>query len=435
MNTQEWLEDSKTIQKSKKSYAHFDNRTDIKKVSNYITDPDKVEHHGFYPFIHYVQKNVKYNKEKGKKVKERDICYAAHIDRCIYQYYSFKLNEFYNERIKLDGIEEVPVAYRTDLHVSNIQSANRAFSFIRDVKECYVMIGDFTGFFDNLDHQYLKKQICYLMGVEKLPADFYAVFKNITKYSRWELTDLLCINGLSDTESGRKSLNKRKTVLSKQQYRENRTQIVKNEFSYGIPQGSPISAILANIYMLEADRLINNVAKKYSGLYMRYSDDFIIVIPGNNVNVNLVFEQIKKILSNIPKLQLENSKTQIFKAEIPKIENVGREYFEDADVSKKIINFLGFAFNGEKISLRAKTLGKYYYRMNRKAKSIAKNKEFQGSDNLYMRYSERGANGKRGNFFTYVNNAEKEFGEKERIRYSLENNMAKIRKALNRNKG
>lgn len=58
------------------------------------------------------------------------------------------------------------------------------------------MIGDFTNFFDNLDHQYLKQQWCSLLQVSQLPADHYAVFKNITKYSKWELDDLLELNVL-----------------------------------------------------------------------------------------------------------------------------------------------------------------------------------------------------------------------------------------------
>ena len=31
----------------------------------------------------------------------------------------------------------------------------------------------------------MKKQWCSAMEVEKLPADHYAVFKNVTKYSIW----------------------------------------------------------------------------------------------------------------------------------------------------------------------------------------------------------------------------------------------------------
>lgn len=86
------------------------------------------------------------SKGKGKVEKRRDICYAAHVDRCIYQYYSHLLNELYNQRTDEDGITEVAVAYRTNLGKSNIQFAKAAYDFIRESKDCYVMIGDFTHF-------------------------------------------------------------------------------------------------------------------------------------------------------------------------------------------------------------------------------------------------------------------------------------------------
>ena len=39
------------------------------------------------------------------------------------------------------------------------------------------MIGDFTHFFDNLDHAYLKKQWCSLLECERLPKDHYNVLR------------------------------------------------------------------------------------------------------------------------------------------------------------------------------------------------------------------------------------------------------------------
>lgn len=147
MTIEKWLTSSDTIEKSRKSYAHFDYRTDIGQQRAYISNPKNIARHGFYPFIHYKQIQIKYNKKKGKKVKERDICYAAHIDRCIYQYYSFLLNGLYNQRVAQDGLSQVAVAYRTDLHQNNIDFAKRAIDFIRSNSPCYVMIGDFTGFF------------------------------------------------------------------------------------------------------------------------------------------------------------------------------------------------------------------------------------------------------------------------------------------------
>ena len=110
-----WLNDRKTIEKSIRPYAHFDSRTNIASVRQYISNPQKVAKHGFYPFIHYEKNMDKFKKEKGKVEKRRDICYAAHVDRCIYQYYSHLLNELYNQITDEDGITDVAVAYRTNL--------------------------------------------------------------------------------------------------------------------------------------------------------------------------------------------------------------------------------------------------------------------------------------------------------------------------------
>lgn len=97
MDIKAWISNPKVIANSKKGYAHFDLRTDITKVSEYISNPEKVARHSFYPFIHYVMRMDKYNKKTGVKPKTREICYAAHMDRCIYQYYSAILNENYNK--------------------------------------------------------------------------------------------------------------------------------------------------------------------------------------------------------------------------------------------------------------------------------------------------------------------------------------------------
>ena len=100
MDVDEWFKDPKVLEKSKRKYAHFDLRTDLSKCKNYITDTKKIRRHGFYPFIRYNLEYHKYDKINGKKCKSRTICYAAHIDSCIYQYYSFLINQKYNLRLK-----------------------------------------------------------------------------------------------------------------------------------------------------------------------------------------------------------------------------------------------------------------------------------------------------------------------------------------------
>lgn len=434
INIDKWILKPETIAKSKKYYAHFDSRTDIKKVAKYITDPEWVSHHGFYPFIHYKKDCSKYS-INGKIDKKRDICYAAHIDRCILQFYCHKMNVDYNQKIRAYHIEDVPVAYRSDLGLSNIHLAQQAFNFIKKNPKGYVMIGDFTGFFDNLDHTYLKEQWCKLLDVNQLPSDYYAIFKNITRYSVWELDDLIELNGLKKNSSGRKKLNAQRTVLTTKQFKKYRSHIHKNPNHYGIPQGSPISALLANVYMIDVDQKIKAIVSQHKGLYMRYSDDFIIVLPVEETAAHVIIEYINKIIHNTPGLELEPRKTQIYRTNLPIINNVGDSFLDEADKSKNTINFLGFTFDGVKILLRAKTVSKYYYRMYRKARVIAGNPNHKGKDHLYERYSERGAgtgHKKQGNFFTYVHRAENIFGESEGINKPVKNHMAKIRKAIKR---
>lgn len=70
MNVQEWLDNPKTIQKSKKGYAHFDYRIDITKAAEFIKNPENVAHYGFYPFIHYTMKMINIMQKLGKNLKK-----------------------------------------------------------------------------------------------------------------------------------------------------------------------------------------------------------------------------------------------------------------------------------------------------------------------------------------------------------------------------
>lgn len=441
MTPAEWLNSPDAIERSKKSYAHFDWRTDIGQQREYIADPRKIAKHGFYPFIHYKKQSMKYSKKKGKKPKTRDICYAAHIDRCIYQYYSFLLNTLYNERVRKDGTSASAVAYRTDLHESNIHFSKRAFDFIKANSPVYVMIGDFTGFFDNLDHEYLKRQWCSLLEVDRLPPDHFAVFKNITSYSKMELADLLRLNGLEDTKSGRKELNGMARVLPPEKFKKNRALIQKHRDPYGIPQGSPISGILANMYMLEVDKQINDAVHELRGMYIRYSDDFIIILPDvPEIDASKELKRVSDMVKQAPRLTLEPSKTQYFHFENGVLANCGKDFHTDADDNSKTINFLGFLFDGNTIRIRPKTVSKYYYRMYRKARGIFKmggytldGKRITGK-NLYMSYSRKGAKEGHSNFLTYVDRAANEYGPNEAIKSDTRNHMQKIRRVLNKHK-
>ena len=99
-----------------KFYTHFDVKKYHTDYQQRIQNVHWVRKHGFYPFIHFQMNCSKYtNDSNGKKYikeKNRDIYYAAHIDRFIYEYYGNRLNNRYNEYMKEKGISRASTAYR-----------------------------------------------------------------------------------------------------------------------------------------------------------------------------------------------------------------------------------------------------------------------------------------------------------------------------------
>lgn len=453
MDIYEWKENQS--HKKVPQYTHFDRRVSLNSCFKYITSPDKVRHHGFYPFIHYTIKSRKVKKGKKEEPKKRQIYYAAHLDGWIYRYYAWQINEAYNQRVKEDGIDDVVVAYRTNLKKSNIDFAKEAFEHIRSMSSCYVMIGDFTDFFENLDHVYLKKQLCDLLSCERLPDDFYAVYKNVTRFSYVELKDLLRLNGLEDKAKARKEFNDRarERALSPQKFRQNKSLIHPSPHpKCGVPQGSPISAVLANVYMLTADKKLQEYVLALGGFYMRYSDDFIIVLPQEASSFPEHYKVIKDVLDSIPKLELKDSKTKVFYYSNNSVKNCTADFIDNGVNGKNIIDFLGFSFDGKNIRIRDKTISKYYNRLYRKLRTIVKNNGYTKKNrrisgkNLYKNYSYKGSLGYlrrkakktgeqfdkdkyRGNFIDYVNRAQKKFKD-EPVASATKRHMQKIRKRL-----
>jgi len=288
MYLQEW----KIKNSHRRNYAHFDKKVSLENVWGRINNPKYIAKHSFYPFIHYTQSFNKYNKEKGIKPKKRELCYSAHIDRYIFQFYGYKLNQLYNQRAEKDHINDSAIAYRDNLNKNNIHFAKKAIDFIREKLNCYIIVGDFTNFFDSLDHKYLKIRLCDLLGEDRLPSDYYAIYKNITKFSTWELENLLDLNGFPHNRDGRRKLNELEQVLTIKQFKQYKKENIKpHRENFGIPQGSAISAVLSNIYMLKFDKELNDYICKQNGLYMRYSDDFIIVLPQEEEKERIFTEQ------------------------------------------------------------------------------------------------------------------------------------------------
>ena len=385
-----------------KSYAHFDLRVSLSmpSIRKYVMDRDKIVTHSFYPFIHFEKKNSRYGK-KGPK-KPRELYYCSHLDRCVYQRYAFLLNYQYNIWACENNVDDVAIAYRDNLGKNNIDFAKDAFDAIRSFPQCFILVGDFTNFFDNLEHQYLKKMMCEVLGVERLPQDYFSIFKNITRFSSWDWKDIVKAAGENIEERGiRKKINSKDTVLNKEQFQKSKKDIKKNVSGVGVPQGSPISAVLSNIYMIEFDKDIKRYVASKGGIYMRYSDDFIIVLPYERDTeiadfTSYIFSYVES-MKGLVDLQKEKTSCYTYKNEV---------VYEDDRPSS--INYLGFLFDGKSIRIRPRAITKYYYRMRRKAHTIGRSNwtsskgRHISAKELYSIYSR---NDKKQTFIDYAKKA------------------------------
>ena len=437
-----------------KKYVHFDCKKNPKYFKSRILNREWVYKHGFYPFIHYTINFDKYVYDKDNKnfrkknTKTRHIYYSSHIDRYIYQYYGDELNNKYNILALKYGINKVSIAYRNIFKGKcNIHFAKEVIDFISNQKNAFIYVADFTNFFDELNHSYLKQKLCDVLKCEVLPKEHYAIYKNITNFTYVEKDDILNYKNIN-----KKDFNKLNCIFDTTQefqtfkkngYLKKHKDSENGKMKIGIPQGSSISAVYSNIYMIDFDKYINNYVTSNNGIYRRYCDDIIIVIPLDDKKPDYKkhIKKINDIKLKIPNLNINDDKTSKFiykDDEFLGIENTNKNY----------LDYLGFCFDGKVVKIREKSLFKYYSRMYQKVDIVSKysvkfgRKAFRRR--LYNLYSHLGARpgktnsnkGKRkyGNFLTYAYKAYEIFGEnnnyKNIIKLQVANHWTNMQRRL-----
>lgn len=287
-----------------------------------------------------------------------------------------------------------------NLKIGNKCNIDFAFDIFSEIKKYpsnnfSVITFDIKGFFDNLDHKILRDKWKDVLDTpDQLPPAHFNVFKHITRFCYVDMIDIfsmfqnkIWVNSIENNKIIRKRkwvsklkyLKKQNSIAycTKKEFLDNKKKLVKKTKwmknaegelfikNYGIPQGSPISAVLANIYMLDFDRKINEALLKISGLYKRYSDDMIIVCPIENTQniLNLFDNEIENL-----KLEIQSKKTQIFtfKREEKKL-FCGEQYGKTLNLNKNLL-YLGFEFDGSTIRIKSATISAFYRKMKRTIK-------------------------------------------------------------------
>jgi hypothetical protein len=363
------------------------------------TDPDTVSKWPFLPFLRHDIEIIR-TRENAKgcfteRPKSRPICYAAHKDAAIYSWYGTQLTERYEARLNQMGLSQCVTAFRPNSGKSNIHHAGEVFEWIRNCGDGRAFAFDITSFFDRLDHPQLKAGWENLIGEKRLPSDHFAVFKSLTSFAfvhRKEALDALKISK-HNPRAG-----KRRRLCSPVEFRElirSAGLIGRNESGKGIPQGSPMSAVLSNIYMLEFDKALAAWVEKRGGIYRRYCDDILVAVPSTCSDDVADFVQ-----SKISELSLE---IQPEKTTEHQFQALGEVVQLD-----KPLSYLGFVFDGSRVLIRTVGISRYYAKMRsgvrlagqtmRKHNAGKKKKEPMRTRKLYVLYSYVG----RHNFTSYA---------------------------------
>lgn len=365
-----------------KEYQHFDyNLTEkaaIRFENEIVHNKSRVAQYRFFPFIMFNIEQKVYHRTKGHlrahlKIKKRPISLTAHHDALIYSYYAEKLTCKYEAYLhKYRGLYSVPTAYRKELKSSNINSAKEVFDFIVDSENCLIIKGDFKGFFDNLRHKILIRNLCKVLNTDKLPKDWESIIKSLTKYRFTYYKDIIkAQNRLGIKHNSDKA------------YAKNRKEIglfikkgglkIHGPNQLGIPQGTSLSAVLANIYMIDFDKNIYNYVNSKDGLYRRYSDDFIIIIPNktNNEDQQTIFKYVREQSERYTKLTVEEHKTKNY------VYNKNKEHkIKSLDCKDSPLDYLGFTFDGDIVRMRDKSIYKFHYKSKKAINSLISKRKY-----------------------------------------------------------
>lgn len=459
-------DDKKWFKKvSSKSKLHFDKKKSYSKAC-FLVDRENVAKHKFFPFINFTMRAFKYSKLKQFKrqgitpiprdelYKKREINYACYADSYIFAYYNAKLTEIYEELLATNNIFS-PIAYRSikkrnNVGKNNIDFAAEAFYEIKKRKNCFCIGLDIEGFFDNLDHNILKSTLIKVLKCDenKLPDDWYLMYKVLTNFHFIKLDTILkCLNKKkSDFWEDGKGFNTLCSPIVLRNLIQNHPNLVEKnkniEKRKGIPQGTNISGLLANIYMFDFDIELENFLKPLGGYYRRYSDDILIIVENELLAENVIF----RVMNMLRKLELNLSVNKTCASKFENGKGIACKVSLIDKVSKEnSLQYLGFTYDGKNIRVRNSTLGNFWKdskpHIKRMIISSLENHRNIPKGKIYGLYSHmrnrKGNSDYNGNFYDYIRKAddkfkkEYDFAKETKIKKQLKNAWEQLNNYMN----
>lgn len=347
-------------------YRHFDlpvNEAFAQKAMN----PAVVSRHAFSPLIHYTKTETRYKKCPKTRVrtitqKERPIKYAAHRDACILSYYAHQINQALDTRYEAMGISDNVIAYRA-LGRGNYDFAAEAMAYAQAEAPVVILAFDITSFFDTLDHGLLKRRLKSLLGVHELSDDWYKVFRSVTQFHYVNLEELKAHPAFRPRlkEKSRDRIASMEELKAEGITFHPNPELAKGH-RRGIPQGTPISAAVSNLYMMEFDAAARAYCDQVHALYRRYSDDILVICKPDDAPA--IEAEILRLVA-VEKLEIAPHKT----------EKISFEKGRTRPPTTKAAQYLGFTFDESGPAIRESSLARQWRKMRRamrRAKKSAK---------------------------------------------------------------
>lgn len=369
-----------------RGYPHFDWKHTVDTAEKLATNSARVATHRFWPLLAFKKRDRVLNRAHPRalrdlatfagmgppsppppkwKIKPRPIAYAAHSDSAIFSYYAFELGKRLDAELDRRRIGNCVLAYRrlprpaAPGNKCNYDFAVDAFADIAAREQCEAVAMDIKSFFDTIPHHSLKKQWKAVLGTKGLSDDHFAVFCAATRYSTVPLRSLL-----RHLKIGLRQWRKHKGPLVPLK---DFNQLVRKpgfinantgEGAKGIPQGLPISGVLANLVMLDLDTQLDRFARRCGGSYRRYSDDILFIGP---CGAGARFEAVCARLISQMGMNVQPDKT------------TRHAFYRDAEkgclAAGQPLSYLGFEYDGQRVLLRPQTLVRFQKRVLRAVKT------------------------------------------------------------------
>lgn len=396
-----------TGRKGKRQYLHFDNRILhlTRKDAESVWNPGDVAKHDFYPFIRFTKSVKRYKRIPGtrksrRETKLRPIEYAAHFDALIYSWYSELISERYESRIAAEDISDNVIAYRSLQGRNNVDFASEVFDFVKTHPTYVVAAFDVKDFYGTINHKLLKKEWRELFEFQELPSDHYKVYHSLTTCRRVAIEQLRKVFGF-----GYKGAPPKSRICTPEEFRD---KVVKRGLllpptpGKGIPQGSTISCVLSNVYMLPLDKTMVQHVSDVGGMYRRYSDDIIVIVPETGFQSTLTLLQGAV---DERQLRLNGDKTEKRKFSSESGRLTALDWTKNV---RSDLQYLGLEFDGENVRLRhagiAKTQRRAAQTVRRSVRWARRHKRPVPKNMLLTKFTRRG----KDNYLAYADRAAKQ---------------------------